>query len=178
MGAQAIGMGNVNKRIDVIATMLTMGGTLEDLKELELCYAPPFGTAKDVVNFAALVGLNLLYGKYRQVPVTKVRELVEEGAFIVDVRETNEYERGHLVNSVNIPLSEIRHRLTEIPKDQVVYVHCRSGQRSYNALLALQNEGYDNVVNISGSYQGISIYEYFNDVKLGRDKIVTAYNFN
>lgn len=178
MGAQAIGMGNVDKRIDVIATMLTMGGTLEDLKELELCYAPPFGTAKDVVNFAALVGLNLLYGKYRQVPVTKVRELVEEGAFIVDVRETNEYERGHLVNSVNIPLSEIRHRLTEIPMDQVVYVHCRSGQRSYNALLALQNEGYDNVVNISGSYLGISIYEYFNDVKLGRDKIVTAYNFN
>lgn len=178
LGAQAIGMGNVDKRIDVIATMLTMGGTLEDLKELELCYAPPFGTAKDVVNFAGLVGLNLLYGKYRQVPVTKVRELVEEGAFIVDVREHNEYESGHLINSVNIPLSEIRNRLTEIPKDQVVYVHCRSGQRSYNALLALQNEGYDNVVNISGSYLGISLYEYFNDVKLGRDKIVTAYNFN
>jgi len=66
LGAQAIGKGNVDKRIDVIATMITMGGTLENLKELELCYAPLFGTAKDVVNFAALVGLNLLYGKFRQ----------------------------------------------------------------------------------------------------------------
>lgn len=177
LGAQAIGKGNVDKRIDVIATMITMGGTLEDLKELELCYAPPFGTAKDVVNFAALVGLNLLYGKFRQVPVTKVRELVEEGAFIVDVREPNEFKNGHLKSSVNVPLSEIRERMNEIPKDQPVYLHCRSSQRSYNALLALQNEGFDNVVNISGSYLGISLYEYFNDVLMGRDKIVTAYNF-
>ena len=177
LGAQAIGKGNVDKRIDVIATMITMGGTLEDLKELELCYAPPFGTAKDVVNFAALVGLNLLYGKFRQVPVTKVRELVEEGAFIVDVREAGEFKNGHLKSAVNVPLSEIRERMNEIPKDQPVYLHCRSSQRSYNALLALQNEGFDNVVNISGSYLGISLYEYFNDVKMGRDKIVTAYNF-
>ena len=177
LGAQAIGKGNVDKRIDVIATMITMGGTLEDLKELELCYAPPFGTAKDVVNFAALVGLNILYGRYRQVPVTKVRELVEESAFIVDVREPHEYSRGHLTTAVNIPLSQIRDRFDEIPKDQPVYLHCRSSQRSYNALLALQNAGYDNVVNIAGSYLGISLYEYFNDVKLGREKIVTAYNF-
>ncbi len=177
LGAQAIGVGNVDKRIDVIATMITMGGTLEDLKELELCYAPPFGTAKDVVNFAALVGLNVLYGKFKQVPVTKVRELVEENAFIVDVREPHEYEGGHLKNAVNIPLSQIRGRMNEIPKDQPVYLHCRSSQRSYNALLALQSEGYTNVVNISGSYLGVSLYEYFNDVKLGRDKIVTAYNF-
>ncbi|MFH5834978.1 FAD-dependent oxidoreductase [Proteiniclasticum sp. C24MP] len=177
IGAQAIGKGNVDKRIDVIATMITMGGTLEDLKELELCYAPPFGTAKDVVNFAALVGLNILYGRYRQVPVTRVRALVEEGAFIVDVREPHEYSRGHLKSALNIPLSQIRDRIDEIPKDQTVYLHCRSSQRSYNALLALQNAGYDNVVNISGSYLGISLYEYFNDVKLGREKIVTAYNF-
>ncbi len=177
LGAQAIGKGNVDKRIDIIATMITMGGTLEDLKELELCYAPLFGTAKDVVNFAALVSLNLLYGRFKQVPVTKVRELVEKDEFIVDVREKHEYAAGHLINAVNIPLSEIRGRLTEIPKDKPVYLHCRSSQRSYNAVMALQNLGYDNVYNISGSYLGICCYEYFQDQVTKRNKIVTEYNF-
>lgn len=178
LGAQAIGKGNADKRIDVIATLIRMGGTLEDLKELELCYAPLFGTAKDVVNHAALVGLNLLYGQFAQVPVTKVRELVENDAFIVDVREKGEYMSGHLINSVNIPLSELRDRVSEIPQDQPVYLHCRSSQRSYNAVMALQHMGYKNVLNISGSYLGICCYEYFQDQVTGREKIVTEYNFN
>ena len=121
--------------------MISMGGTLEDLKELELCYSPVFGTAKDVVNQAALAALNLLYGRVRQVPVTKVRELVETGACIIDVREKNEYGLGHLKTSVNIPLSELRDRLDEIPRDRPVYLHCRSSQRSYNACMALVNRG-------------------------------------
>lgn len=178
LGAQAIGKGNVDKRIDVIATMITMGGTLEDLKELELCYAPLFGTAKDVVNHAALVGLNILYGKFKQVPVTRVRELVENNAFIIDVREKHEYAKGHIKNAVNIPLSEFRERLDEIPKDRPVYMHCRSSQRSYNAIMALQGLGYDNVINISGSFLGICCYEYYQDQVTGREKIVTEYNFN
>lgn len=177
LGAQAIGKGNVDKRIDVIATMITMGGTLEDLKELELCYSPMFGTAKDVVNFAALVALNLLNGQFKQVPVTQVRELVETNAFIIDVREKHEYAAGHLKNAINIPLSELRDRISEIPQDQPVYLHCRSSQRSYNAIMALQNLGYKNVKNISGSYLGISVYEYYNDQISGREKIVTEYNF-
>lgn len=177
LGAQAIGKGNVDKRIDVIAAMITMGGTLEDLKELELCYAPLFGTAKDVVNYAALVGLNLLYGRFKQVPVNEVRKLVENDAFIVDVREKHEYAKGHLKNAINIPLSEIRGRVNEIPKDKPVYLHCRSSQRSYNAIMALQNIGYDNVINISGSYLGICCYEYYQDQVTGREKIVTEYNF-
>lgn len=178
LGAQAIGKGNVDKRIDVIATMILMGGTLEDLKELELCYAPLFGTAKDVVNHAALVALNLLNGQFKQVAVSKVRELVENDAFIVDVREKNEYESGHLRNAVNIPLSELRERVDEIPGDIPVYLHCRSSQRSYNAVMALQGMGYDNLYNISGSFLGICYYEYHNDQMTGREKIVTEYNFN
>lgn len=177
LGAQAIGEGSVDKRIDVIASMITMGADLEDLKELELCYSPLFGTAKDVVNQAALVALNILYGKVRQVPVTAVRKLVEDGAVIIDVREAGEYERGHLKTAVNIPLSQLRDRMGEIPADRPVYLHCRSSQRSYNALMALQNSGYTNVWNISGSYLGICLYEYFNDVTLGREKILTEYNF-
>ena len=178
LGAQAIGKGNADKRIDIIATMITMGGTLEDLKELELCYAPPFGTAKDVVNHAALVALNLLYGRFEQVRVNEVRSLVESDAFIVDVREVDEFAAGHLVNAVNIPLSEIRDRLDEIPRDVPVYLHCRSGQRSYNATLALQGNGYENVTNISGSYLGICCHEYYLDQTTDRKKIVTEYNFN
>jgi len=178
LGAQAIGKGNVDKRIDVIATLILMGGTLEDLKELELSYAPLYGTARDVVNQAALVGLNLLNGYFKQVPVSKVRELVETGAFIVDVRERTEYERGHLINAVNIPISELRDRIDEVPKDRPVYIHCRSAQRSYNAVMLLQNLGYENVYNISGSYLGICYYEYFQDQVTGREKIVTEYNFS
>lgn len=178
LGAQAIGKGNVDKRVDVIASFIMLGGTLEDLKELELCYSPLFSTAKDVVNHAALVGLNILNGVYKQVPVTKVRELVENGEYILDVREKNEYALSHIVNAVNIPLSELRNRINEIPKDKPIYLHCRSSQRSYNALLALKASGFDDVYNIMGSFLGLSMYEYFNDVTQNREKIVTDYNFN
>jgi len=177
LGAQAIGKGNADKRIDVIATLITMGGTLEDLKELELSYSPMFSTARDIVNLAALVAQNLLHGHFKQVKVDEVRELIENQAFFLDVREKNEFESGHLINAHNIPLSELRERMDEIPKDQAVYVHCRSGQRSYNAVMALQNSGFSNVFNVSGSFLGICLYEYFTDITTNRDKIVNAYNF-
>ena len=177
LGAQAVGQGAVDKRIDVIAAMITMGATLEDLKELELCYSPVFGTAKDVVNQAALVGLNLLYNRFRQVPVSQVRSLVEQGAYILDVREAGEFAAGHIQGAHNIPLSQLRERMEEIPRDIPVYVHCRSSQRSYYAICCLQGNGFANVYNISGSFLGICLYEYFNDKAQGRTPIVTKYNF-
>lgn len=178
LGAQAIGAGEVDKRVDVIATMITMGGTIADLKDLELCYAPLFSTAKDVVNFAALVAENVLTGRMPQVHVTEVRRLVEEGAYIVDVREEGEFARGHLKGAHNVPLSQLRGRMDEIPHDVPVYLHCRSSQRSYYALCCLRGNGWDNVANISGSFLGISLYEWFNDRDQGREPIVTAYNCN
>ena len=178
LGAQAIGKDAADRRIDVIAALISMGGTLDDLKETELCYAPVIGTAKDAIHMAALVGLNILDGRFRQVPVSAVRSLVESGAYIVDVREKGEYAASHLKNAVNIPLSELRRRIDEIPRDRPVYLHCRSSQRSYNAIMALQQYGFDNVVNIAGSYLGICLYEYAQDVLENREKIVTAYNFN
>lgn len=177
LGVQAIGKGDVTKRVDVIATVIKFGGTLEDLKDLELCYAPPFSTAKDVVNYAGYIGSNLLNGDFKQVNVDKVRELVENNAFIVDVREKFEYKRGCIKGAINIPLSEFRNRISEIPKDIPVYLHCRTGQRSYNAVLTLQNLGYDNVYNITGSFLGLSFYEYFNDKTMNRESILTEYNF-
>lgn len=178
LGAQAIGKGNVDKRIDVIATAIKYDGTVDSLRDLELCYAPPFSTAKDVVNYAGYVASNLLRGDFKQVNVDKVRELVESGTYIVDVREKVEFDRGHLKDAVNIPLSELRNRADEIPKDLPVYLHCRTGQRSYNAVLALQNMGFNNLANITGSFLGICLYEYFNDITADREKIVTEYNFN
>jgi NADPH-dependent 2,4-dienoyl-CoA reductase/sulfur reductase-like enzyme/rhodanese-related sulfurtransferase len=178
LGAQAAGKGTVDKRVDVIATLITMGGTLEDLKELELCYAPPFGTGRDVVNIAALVALNNLSGALKEVKVSQVRALVESGAFIVDVREPGEFRNGHLNNAINIPLSQLRERFSEIPRDVPVYLHCRSSARSYNAYMALQGLGYTNIFNIQGSYLGISLHEYYNDQALGRTPIMTKYNFN
>lgn len=177
LGAQAVGKGNVDKRIDVIAAMITMGGTLEDLKELELCYSPVFGTARDIVNLAALVGLNVLHGVFKQVHVSEVRGLVESGAYIVDVRTPGEFAAGHLKGAVNIPLGELRQRAGEIPKDRPVYLHCRTSQRSYNGIMALKGRGFENLYNISGSFLGISYYEYFTDVTTGRERIVTEYNF-
>lgn len=178
LGAQAIGKGNATKRVDVIATAIKFGATVDDLRDLELCYAPPFSTAKDVVNYAGYIGSNLLRGTFKQVNVDKVRELVESGAYIIDVREEGEFERGHIKGAKNIPLSQLRERVNEVPKDIPVYVHCRSGQRSYNATLALQNLGYDNITNITGSFLEISLYEYFNDKTMDRKPIVTEYNFN
>lgn len=163
LGAQAIGMGDVTKRIDVIATAIKFGGTVEDLKDLELTYAPPFSTAKDIVNYAGYVGSNLLNGDFKQVNVDKVRELVELNNTIIDVRENYEYDQGRIKGAINIPLSELRERIDEIPKDKPVYLYCRSGQRSYNATLALQNLGFNNVTNIAGSFLGVSSYEYFNE---------------
>lgn len=177
LGAQAIGKGNVVKRIDVIATAMAFGGTVENLKNLELCYAPPFGTAKDVVNFAGYIGCNLLRGDFKQVKVDQIRELLVDKALIIDVREKFEYENGHIKGVNNIPLSEFRERVNEIPKDKPVYLHCRSGQRSYNAALILKSLGYDKVYNVTGSYNALSFYEYYNDKATGRESILTNYNF-
>lgn len=178
LGAQAIGLGNIDKRIDVIATVIKFGGTVYDLKDLELCYAPPFGTAKDVVNFAGYVATNLMRGDFKQVHASDVRPLVEQNALIVDVREADEHALSHIKGAINLPLSEIRERTNELPKDQPIYLHCRSGQRSYNAVLALQKMGFKDVYNISGGFMGLSFFEYFNDVTTDRAPIVTDYNFD
>ncbi len=178
LGAQAIGRGNVDKRIDVVATLIKFGGTVYELADLELCYAPPFGTAKDVVNIAGLVATNILNGTFKQVDVQQVRDLLKTGACIIDVREADEYEAGHIIGVKNIPLSELRDRLDEIPKNEPVYLHCKSAQRSYNACLALGYHGFHNIYNVSGGFIGICFYEYFNDTTTGREKIVTEYTFN
>lgn len=178
LGAQAVGRGAVDKRIDVIATLLRFGGTIMDLKDLELCYSPVFGTARDVVNQAGLTACNVSDGHCPQVMFTQVRELVEGGAFFLDVREAEEYALGHIKGAINLPLSQLRSRLDELPRDKPIYVHCRSGQRSYNAVRALMQSGFSRVYNVAGSFLALSWYEYYQDRVHKRQPILTAYNFD
>lgn len=178
LGAQAVGVSQVDKQIDVIATMITMHGYVEDLQNLELCYQPMFSTAKNAVNMAGLVATNILNDEYKQISLTKVRDLVDDGAFIIDAREPDEFAEGHIKGALNIPLSQFRDRLDEIPRNKPVYIHCLTSQRSYNMVRALNNLGYTNIYNIVGSFSGLSEYEYFRDIHNDREPIVTGYKLD
>jgi NADPH-dependent 2,4-dienoyl-CoA reductase/sulfur reductase-like enzyme len=177
LGAQAIGKGNVDKRIDVIATAIKFNATIDDLCDLELCYAPPYGTAKDVVNLAGYVASNLSKNTFQQFHVASVRDLVASGAYILDIRETHELAKGQIINAQHIPLSQLRQRLTELPQQQAIYLYCRSGQRGYNACLLLQQYGF-RVYNLAGGFLTLSYFEYFNNHNSSKQTIITGYNFN
>ena len=150
LGAQAVAAYGADKRIDVIATAIKAKMTVQDLQDLELAYAPPFGTGKDVVNKIGYIANNILKGDYSQVRFTDIYKLLEDGAQIIDVREPAEYKMGHINGVKNIPMSEMRNRLNEIDKTKPVYLHCRTGERSYNMTLMLKSKGYKSF-NVAGS---------------------------
>ncbi len=177
LGAQAVGKQGADKRIDVFATLLQHGGTLHDLAELELAYSPLYSTAKDVLNMAGLVALNQLHGEIKQVQASAVRDLLAEEAVIIDVREPGEFARGHVKGAVNIPFSQFRNRLDEIPKDVPVYLHCRIGQRSYYMTRELNQIGFPLATNIDGAFLQLCNFEYFHDTTDPREPVVTKYNF-
>ena len=154
-GAQAIGADGADKRIDVIATAIKGGLTVEDLTNLELSYAPPYSSAKDPVNMAGYVATNLLDGELEQIQWHEVDEVVNEGGLLIDVREPMEREFGFIKGSINIPLNDLRDRLNEVPKDQTVYVSCQVGLRGYLASRILKNHGYD-VKNVDGGWKTYS----------------------
>ena len=132
-GAQAVGADGVEKRIDVIATAIKGGLTVEDLTNVELSYAPPYSSAKDPVNMAGYVATNLVEGELEHIQWHEVDEIIANGGLVIDVREPIEREFGFIKSSINIPLDQLRNRLDEIPKDQTVYVSCQVGLRGYLA---------------------------------------------
>ena len=148
LGAQAVGDEGVDKRLDVIATMIQMRGTVDDLAEVELCYAPQYGAAKDPVNLAGMIAANVRRG---DMPLADWGALATTAARIVDVREPHEFARGHLEGAVNVPLSELRRRVDEIPRDREVWVYCAAGQRAYFAQRLLLQRGV-RAKNLSGGY--------------------------
>jgi len=144
LGAQALGLDGVDKRISVIAGLLQMGATIYDLEESELCYAPQFGSAKDPVNFAGMVAADVLRG---DMPISHW-EYAKKG-FILDVREPFELAVENIPGATNIPLGQLRGRLNELPKDKEINVLCRSAQRAYSATRILLQNGFK-AKNISG----------------------------
>lgn len=154
-GAQAVGEDGVVKRIDVIATAMQGHLTVHDLAELELCYAPPVGSAKDPVNMAGMAAQNIVEGLVTQVEWKDLEGLAHrKDTLLLDVRNPGEIERnGKLAeDAVNIPLVEIRNRLDEIPKDKHVVVSCASGQRAYYACRILKQQGFEHVDNLGGAF--------------------------
>ncbi|MHA1418604.1 MAG: FAD-dependent oxidoreductase [Candidatus Heimdallarchaeaceae archaeon] len=152
LGAQAIGGEGTEKRIDVIATVIYYGGTIYDLQDLELSYAPPFGSARDAVNMVGFAASNVHLGDVKLWHWHDAEKISKEDCTIIDVRMPEDYEAGSLPGAINIPLGQIRSRLNEIPKDKTVYVNCMVGFSSYIAYRILQANGYD-VRNLAGGYQ-------------------------
>ncbi|MBP7281395.1 MAG: FAD-dependent oxidoreductase [Leptospiraceae bacterium] len=159
LGAQAFGTEGVEKRVDVIATAIVGGLHIEDLEELDLCYAPPFSSANDPVNMASFVSANHKSGFSPTVSVEEFlsKQNSNKSIYVIDVRDPNEYKRGNLPIAVNIPLPELRERLSEIPKDKEIYVHCQVGFRGHLATRILLQSGFTNVFNISGGYKSLEM---------------------
>ena len=137
LGAQACGQVGVDKRISVFAAMIQMGATVYDLEEAELCYSPQFGSAKDPVNFAGMVAADVLRG---DMPISHWDS--PEPKFFLDVREPIELAVENVPGAVNIPLGQLRARLSELPRDREIHVICRSGQRAYYATRILLQNGF------------------------------------
>jgi NADPH-dependent 2,4-dienoyl-CoA reductase/sulfur reductase-like enzyme/rhodanese-related sulfurtransferase len=158
LGAQATGSEGVDKRIDVIATAIRAGMTVQDLADLELAYAPPFGSAKDPVNLAGMAATNLLAGDFvvwhgNDLPTTLAGDdgAGDDGApVLLDVRSAKEFTNGHLPGALNIAHTQLRDRIGEVPAGRPVLVYCASGFRSYLALRVLRQNGFDDVRSLSG----------------------------
>lgn len=151
LGAQVIGFNGVDKRLDVLSVAIRAGMTAECLSELELGYAPPFSSAKDPVNMAGFMIQNLLEGKVKQYHWQQVRELLDQGVKLTDVRTPMEYALGHIDGAMNIPVDELRGRLDELDRNTPQYIYCQSGQRSYIASRILESNGFT-VSHLAGGY--------------------------
>ena len=153
IGAQIVGFEGVDKRMDVIASAMRLGAKITDLTSLELCYAPPFSSAKDPVNMLGYVAENVISGKIKQFFWHDVEKLPRDNSVtLLDVRTSTEVSRGKIDGFMHIPVDSLRENLDKIPKDKPVYVHCHSGLRSYIACRILAGNGYD-CYNLAGGWR-------------------------
>lgn len=151
LGAQAVGGEGVDKRIDVLSLLIQKGGTVYDLEEAELAYAPQFGGAKDALNFAGMIAADVLRG---DMPIFHWDDLKSADA-LVDVREPVEFAAGHLPGAISLPLGQLRARLGGLPRDRVLGIYCGVGQRGYYASRILAQHGF-RAKNLSGGYALVS----------------------
>ncbi|MCR9117517.1 MAG: rhodanese-like domain-containing protein, partial [bacterium] len=158
LGAQCVGGAGVDKRIDVLSVAIQAGMTVFDLEEMELCYAPQFGSAKDPINMVGFVAAGELRGDHPQVsPAHLFEDFGDSDELLLDVRTPEEFAAGHIDEAVNIPVDELRSRLAELSTDQKIIAYCKVGQRGYIATRILLQHGFD-VRNLSG---GFTTYSHF-----------------
>lgn len=174
LGAQAIGIDGVDKFIDTIATTLKFNGTIDDLAELELAYAPPYLSAKSPANMVGFIGQNIEENLFTQIFVDELENFNPEHHFLIDVREEVECINNVLKNSINIPLTKLRNSLNSIPKDKEIWVYCAVGLRGYLACRFLSQNGY-NVKNIAGGIKTSSLI-FNNSTKVENSKNSTLSN--
>lgn len=156
LGAQIAGIDGVDKRIDILASVIQRGSTIYELTEFEHAYAPPYSSAKDPVNMAGFVAENILHKRLTVVAWDKVGKLGPNDV-LIDVRSVKEFYQGHISGSINISVDDLRDRIYEIPKDKNIYIYCQVGLRGYLAQRILKQSGFEHVYNISGGYKLWSI---------------------
>ncbi len=159
LGAQAVGFDGVDKRIDDIATVIRFRGTVTDLTELELAYAPPYSSAKDPVNMAGYTAENILTGKTDVFVPQDLETRNEEATQLIDVRSEIEYANGNIPGSLLIPVDELRDRLQELDPAKEIWVYCQVGLRGYTASRILTQKGYK-VRNLTGGYKTYQMFSY------------------
>lgn len=159
LGAQGVGGAGVDKRIDVIATVIRLNGTVTDLTELELCYAPPFSSAKDPVNMAGYVAENVLAGRSNPLTYDEFMAYTKDTAILLDVRTNAEFANGHLPGAINIPVDDLRERLHELDKSKLVLEYCQVGLRGYIAERILTQHGFT-VKNLTGGYKSAAARQF------------------
>lgn len=155
-GAQIVGYDGVDKRIDVIAAILKNRGSVYDLMEIEHAYAPPFSSAKDPVNIAGFVADNILNGVMQIIHWHELEELNKYQFLLLDVRTPLEFIQGTIPGAVNIPYTELRERMHELPKNKKIVVFCQVGQRAYVASRILKQNGFADIYNLSGGFKTYS----------------------
>lgn len=177
LGAQVVGGEGVDKRVDVLATLIQLGGTVEDLTELDLAYAPPFGSARDPLHQAGFVASNLRAGTLRAVGP----EAAVDGKQVVDVRTASEWAQGHLPGAHHIPVDALRGRFHELDPKRPTVVVCRTGLRAYTAARLLQQQGFADVSVLTG---GMLIWRHSQqgrppavEGRVGGDPLVRAVTF-
>ncbi|MDG3131941.1 CoA-disulfide reductase [Streptococcus suis] len=159
LGAQAVGTEGVEKRIDVIATAMHFGASVDQLASIELAYAPPYSSAKDPVNMLGYTADNILSGRVTTFQWSEVDSLLQDNAYFLDVREEFELATGTIESSHQIPLNQLRSRLEELPKNKSIYVFCQVGHRGYNAARILSQAGFE-VKNLDGGYKTYKTAKY------------------
>jgi len=159
LGAQAVGYDGVDKRIDDIATVIRFRGNVTDLTELELAYAPPYSSAKDPVNMAGYTAENIISGRTQVFTAQELTQRDTANTILVDVRSELEHANGHIPDSLNIPVDELRSRLNELDTSKEIWVYCQVGLRGYTASRILQQKGFK-VRNLTGGYKTYQMANY------------------